>query len=51
MIPGLHRLKGGALQLGADEPGVPGPFGAWTDRGVQEDERDPAEDDPAEPHC
>ncbi|MEU9047776.1 MULTISPECIES: hypothetical protein [unclassified Kitasatospora] len=31
MIPGEHRLKGGALQLGAEEPGLPGPFGAWTD--------------------
>lgn len=51
MIPGLHRLKGGALRLGADEPGLPGPFGAWTDQGDQEDGPDPAEDDPAEPHC
>ncbi|MEU5298962.1 hypothetical protein [Streptomyces umbrinus] len=47
MNPGPHRLKG-ALQLGSDEPGLPLPFGAWTDQG---DERDPAEDDPAEPHC
>ncbi|WP_431684180.1 hypothetical protein [Kitasatospora sp. KL5] len=30
MIPGPHRLKGGALQLGADEHGQPGLFGVWT---------------------
>ncbi|MFE7532209.1 hypothetical protein ACFU7Y_41910 [Kitasatospora sp. NPDC057542] len=30
MIPGAHRMKGGALLLGA-EPGRPGPFGTWTD--------------------
>ncbi|MDX3761796.1 MULTISPECIES: hypothetical protein [Streptomyces] len=50
MIPGLHRLKGGALQLGADEPGLPGPFGAWTDQDDPEDEHDPAEA-LVEPHC
>jgi hypothetical protein len=27
MIPTPHRLKGGALQLGAARPGEPGPFG------------------------
>ncbi|WP_158071944.1 hypothetical protein [Kitasatospora sp. CB01950] len=51
MIPGLRRLKVGALQLGADEPGLPGPLDAWTGQGGQEDEHDPAGDDPAEPHC
>ena len=30
MIPGPHRMKGGALQLGAEDPGQPGPFGTWT---------------------
>ncbi|MFF3335709.1 hypothetical protein ACFYWX_40360 [Streptomyces sp. NPDC002888] len=52
MIPGAHRLKGGALQLGADEAGLPGrPFGTWTDQTDQDDERDPAQNAPAEPHC
>ena len=37
------------VQLGADEPGLPGPFGTSTDQGSQEDEHDPAED--AELHC
>jgi hypothetical protein len=32
VIPGPHRLKGGALQLGTEEPGLPGPFGTWTDQ-------------------
>ncbi|MFH8472813.1 hypothetical protein [Streptomyces sp. NPDC018000] len=50
MIPGLHRTKGGALQLGSDEPGVPGPFGTWTDQDDEENERDAAWDD-TEPHC
>ncbi|WP_158516542.1 hypothetical protein [Kitasatospora sp. MBT66] len=36
MIPSLHRMKGGALQLGAEEPGLPGPFGAWSDDDGQE---------------
>ncbi|AUY53628.1 hypothetical protein C2142_37780 [Streptomyces sp. CB01881] len=27
MIPGPHQLKGGALQLDAEEPGLPGPYG------------------------
>lgn len=50
MIPGLHRLKGGALQLGAEEPSLHGPFGTWTDQDDdQENEREAAEDD-TEPH-
>lgn len=49
MIPGRHQLKGGALQLGTDEPGLSGPVGAWTDQHGQEDERDP--DEKAELHC
>ncbi|MFC6367197.1 MULTISPECIES: hypothetical protein [Actinomycetes] len=24
-----HRIKGGAAQLGAAGPGLPGPFGIW----------------------
>ncbi|WP_326768618.1 hypothetical protein OG978_32505 [Streptomyces sp. NBC_01591] len=28
MIPDLHRMKGGAAQLGV-RPGLPGPFGTW----------------------
>lgn len=51
MIPGPHRLKGGALQLGADKVGLPGPFGSWTDQTDQNDERDPAEDAPANLPC
>ncbi|MER8105803.1 hypothetical protein [Kitasatospora sp. NPDC094016] len=51
MIPGPHRLKGGALQLGADEPGLAGPFGTWTDQHDNESEPDPAEDADTEPHC
>ncbi|MFJ5738279.1 hypothetical protein [Streptomyces microflavus] len=35
-IPSPHRMKGGALQLGAEEPGLPGPFGAWADENGQE---------------
>ncbi|WP_327071850.1 hypothetical protein [Kitasatospora sp. NBC_01302] len=31
MIPSPHRMKGGALLLGAEEPGRPGPFGTWAD--------------------
>lgn len=41
MIPGEHRLKGGVLQPGAEEPGPPGPFGTWTgehDQGPDEPE-------------
>ncbi|WP_431684171.1 hypothetical protein [Kitasatospora sp. KL5] len=51
MIPGPHRLKGGALQLGVGEHGLPGPFGAWTDQDGREDERNPAENALPEPHC
>lgn len=29
MIRAHHRLKGGAAQLGATGPGLPGPFGVW----------------------
>ncbi|MBZ3918157.1 hypothetical protein [Streptomyces acidiscabies] len=29
MIRAHHRLKGGAVQLGAIGPGLPGPFGVW----------------------
>ncbi|GAA3080755.1 hypothetical protein GCM10020000_78280 [Streptomyces olivoverticillatus] len=36
MIPGPHRMKGGALLLGAEEPGLPGPFGTWRDHDGQE---------------
>ncbi|MFD5433219.1 hypothetical protein ACFWJ4_13775 [Kitasatospora sp. NPDC127067] len=32
MIPGPHRTKGGAPQLGAEEPGIPGPFGTRPDQ-------------------
>ncbi|GHF86688.1 hypothetical protein GCM10018790_75180 [Kitasatospora xanthocidica] len=45
MIPGPHRLKGGALQLGAD-PGQPGPFGTWTDSDDPEHEEEPEGPDP-----
>jgi hypothetical protein len=51
VIPGPHRTKGGALKLGADEPGLPAPFGTRTDQDGQEDEHDPAEDAFTEPHC
>ncbi|WP_420078688.1 hypothetical protein ACN6AT_05365 [Streptomyces sp. JL4002] len=51
MIPGEHRPKGGALQLGADEPGLPGPFGTWADHDGQDDEPEPAEHLLPEPHC
>ncbi|MFD7402281.1 hypothetical protein ACFV7R_06310 [Streptomyces sp. NPDC059866] len=51
MIPGPRRLKGGALQLGADEHGLPGPFGVWIDQDGHEDDHDTAEDVLAEPHC
>lgn len=36
MIPDLHRMKGGAAQLGA-RPGHPGPFGTWS---ADEDEEE-----------
>ncbi|CAM5561691.1 hypothetical protein BOQ63_007055 (plasmid) [Streptomyces viridifaciens] len=45
MIPGPHRLKGGALQLGAEEPGLPGPFGTWTDSDDRE-HKEPEADEP-----
>lgn len=41
MIPEPHRLKGGAVQLGADQPGRPGPFGIWSDQGSQGDDYGP----------
>ncbi|GAA1932909.1 hypothetical protein [Streptantibioticus ferralitis] len=41
MIPLLlHRCEGGAAQLGAAEPGLPGPFGT----GWPADEPEPDED-------
>ncbi len=33
-----HRLKGGAMQLGATGPGLPGPFGVWPADDHQDDE-------------
>ncbi|MGW7525094.1 hypothetical protein [Streptomyces sp. NPDC054783] len=33
-----HRVKGGAPQLGAEEPVLPGPFGTWTGQDDQEAE-------------
>ncbi|MEU6366448.1 hypothetical protein ABZ876_12025 [Streptomyces sp. NPDC046931] len=46
MTPGPHRMKGGAPQLGAEEPGVPGPlFGTWTDGDGHDDPVEPAPDD------
>ncbi|MFI8459092.1 hypothetical protein [Kitasatospora sp. NPDC085464] len=46
MIPSPHRMKGGAMLLGAEEPGRPGPFGTWTNNA--EPTRAPIEDtDPA----
>jgi hypothetical protein len=33
-----HRLKGGAAQLGATGPGLPGPFGVWPADDHQDDE-------------
>ncbi|MCQ4083919.1 hypothetical protein NGB36_25850 [Streptomyces sp. RB6PN25] len=45
MIPGLHRLKGGAPQLGSEEPGMPGPFGTWPDGDGRDDPAEPAPDD------
>ncbi|MGW0556700.1 hypothetical protein ACWDZ6_21255 [Streptomyces sp. NPDC002926] len=37
MFPDHHRLKGGALQLGAPGPGAVGPFGTWPADGQQDD--------------
>ncbi|WP_195911409.1 hypothetical protein [Streptomyces kaniharaensis] len=52
MIPGPHRLKGGALQLGAEQPGLPGLFGTWPDEHDQEHgELDNAGQDDAELWC
>jgi hypothetical protein len=47
MIPTEHRLKGGALVIGAEVHGEPGPFGTWTD----EDDQEPGyvREDPSEP--
>lgn len=42
MIPGPHRTKGGALVVGAEALGLPGPFGTWSDR---DDQEEPAEPD------
>lgn len=39
MIPDLHRTKGGAAQLGV-RPGLPGPFGTWSE-----------DEDTEEPHA
>lgn len=38
MIRAHHRLKGGAAQLGATGPGLPGPFGVWPADDHQDDE-------------
>ncbi|MEU1408396.1 hypothetical protein ABZ471_39915 [Streptomyces sp. NPDC005728] len=52
MIPGPHRLKGGALLLGAEEPALPGPFGTSIGEHDQEpDEPETAEADEAELWC
>lgn len=32
MIPSIYRMKGGAVQLGAYQPGQQGPFGRYDDR-------------------
>ncbi|MFD9517678.1 hypothetical protein [Streptomyces sp. NPDC059979] len=40
MIPAKHRMKGGALLLGARRPGEAGPFGTYND-GDQGDEETP----------
>ncbi|MFC5664346.1 hypothetical protein ACFP3U_15300 [Kitasatospora misakiensis] len=46
MIPTEHRLKGGAPLLGAEQPGLPGPFGTWTeDDDQQHDDAAPEQDD------
>ncbi|MFF3404208.1 hypothetical protein ACFYW6_37780 [Streptomyces sp. NPDC002659] len=46
MIPSPHRLKGGALQLGAEESGLPGPFGTWTGEHDQEPDEPEGGDEP-----
>ncbi|MFI1312503.1 hypothetical protein ACH4TS_20515 [Streptomyces albidoflavus] len=38
MIRAHHRLKGGAAQLGATGPGLPGPFGIWPAGGGRDEE-------------
>ncbi|NUR27404.1 MAG: hypothetical protein HOV83_16420 [Catenulispora sp.] len=38
MIRAHHRLKGGAAQLGATGPGLPGPFGTWPTEPEADDE-------------
>lgn len=38
MIRDHHRLKGGAAQLGATGPGLPGPFGVWPADSDSDDE-------------
>lgn len=39
MFPNHHRLKGGALLLGATGPGERGPFGVWpTDDALGDDQ-------------
>ncbi|MYT25021.1 hypothetical protein GTW69_32905 [Streptomyces sp. SID7760] len=38
MIRAHHRLKGGAVQLGAAGPGLSGPFGIWPADDHQDDE-------------
>ncbi|MFJ7244358.1 hypothetical protein ACIQWA_06870 [Kitasatospora sp. NPDC098652] len=43
MIPGPHRTKGGAPLLGAEHPGLPGPFGTRPEDGQEPDR--PEEDD------
>ncbi|MFE6104985.1 hypothetical protein ACFVQ4_34275 [Streptomyces laurentii] len=45
MIPGPHRTKGGALLLGAGEPGQSGPFGTWPDQADRETEEPEADAD------
>ena len=38
VIRAHHRLKGGAAQLGATGPGLPGPFGIWPADGGRDEE-------------
>lgn len=38
MIRDHYRLKGGAAQLGATGPGLPGPFGTWPTEPADEDQ-------------
>lgn len=44
-----HRLKGGAAQLGATGPGLPGPFGVWLggDDDRDDEDQEPVGDRPA----